>query len=415
MERLIIRGGCPLCGEVEISGAKNAVLPILAATVLKGGTYAIHNCPDISDVSLAAEILQALGGSVMRSGRLLMVDTAGIDRWTVPGSLMCRMRASVLFLGPLLARFGRAVLTMPGGCPLGRRPIDLHLEAMARLGAAVTLQDDQIRCEASNLHGGTIRFPFPSVGATENAILAATACQGTTLIQNAAREPEIADLIGFLQTMGADISGAGTEEIEVKGGVPLSDAAYGVMADRIETATFLCAAAACGGDVTLKHAQSDHVLPVAEALSRAGCCVCSTADGMRILSDGCLFGIGEIETAPYPGFPTDAQALLMATLLRAEGESRFVETVFERRMGHVPQLRRFGGQIETVGSTALIRGVRRLYGAQAEAGDLRAAASLIIAALQVPEESIVTGINHLHRGYDNLEDNLRQLGAWIRE
>lgn len=414
MERLIIRGGVPLCGTVEINGAKNAVLPILAATVLKGGTYAIHNCPDITDVSTAAEILRVLGGSVTRRGQLLLVDTAGIDRWTIPAALMSRMRASVLFLGPLLARFGRAVLTMPGGCPLGRRPIDLHLEAMTRLGASVTLLDDQIRCHAESLHGGAICFPFPSVGATENALLAATACSGTTIIENAAREPEIGDLIGFLQTMGADISGIDTGTLTVRGSAPLSDAAYGIMPDRIEAATYLCAAAACGGDVTLQGMQTAHVLPVAEALCRAGCCICGTENGLRILSDGCLCGVGEIATAPYPGFPTDAQAMLMAALLRAEGESRFVETVFERRMGHVPQLRRFGGLIETVGTTALVRGVRRLYGAQAEAGDLRAAAALIIAALQAPEESVLTGINHLHRGYDNLEERLRKLGAGIR-
>jgi len=415
MEHLIIRGGRPLCGTVTINGAKNAVLPILAATVLKSGTYAIHNCPDISDVTLASEILHALGGSVIRSGRLLLVDTSGIDRWTIPGELMCRMRASILFLGPLLARFGQAELTMPGGCPLGRRPIDLHLEAITRMGASVTLQDDRIICEASSLRGGDICFPFPSVGATENALLAATACRGITTIKHAAQEPEIADLIGFLQTMGAEISGAGTDLLAVKGGAPLSDSAYGVMPDRIETATYLCAVAACGGDVTLRCAKADHQCPVLEALCRAGCIICGTPDGLRIVSNGTLSGIGEIATAPWPGFPTDAQALLMSALLRAEGESRFVETVFEGRMGHVPQLRRFGGQIETVGSTALVRGVRKLYGAQADAGDLRAAAALVIAALQAPEESVITGINHLHRGYDNLEEQLSGLGAWIRK
>lgn len=415
MEPLVIRGGNPLCGTVEINGAKNAVLPILAATVLHGGTYAIHNCPDITDVALAAQILEVLGGQVTRSGRQLLVDTSGLQGWTIPGELMAKMRASVLFLGALLARFGRAVLTMPGGCPLGRRPIDLHLEAMAQMGAAVTLQDGLIYCEAQALHSCEIDLLFPSVGATENALLAATACQGTVTIRNGAQEPEIVDLARFLQTMGAEIRGAGTNCITVHGGAPLVDAAYGVMPDRIETATYLCAAAACGGDVFLRHADGANLLPVTEALERAGCRLEQRHDGLRLRSEGVLQSVGEIETAPYPGFPTDAQAVLMAALLRAEGETRFSETVFERRFGHVPQLRRFGAQIETVGPTALVRGVRKLYGAQAEACDLRAAAALIVAALQTPEESRIHGIKHLHRGYDNLEGTLRRLGADITQ
>lgn len=414
MGPLYICGGKPLYGTVEIGGAKNAALPILAATVLHGGIYAIHNCPEITDVDLAAQIIETLGGQTARDGRLLLVDTRDLDRWTIPGELMCRMRASVLFLGGLLARFGRAELTCPGGCPLGRRPIDLHLEAMAAMGAAVTLQDGAIRCEAPSLHGCVFPLSFPSVGATENAVLAAMACQGTVVIENAAREPEIGDLIGFLRAMGAEIEGAGTGRLEIRGSAPLSDAAYGVMPDRIETATYLCAAAACGGDVTLRRTDGAYLEPVLEILRQAGCTVERSRSGLRLCSGGELQAVGGVETAPYPGFPTDAQAPLMAALLRAEGETRFTETVFERRFSHAAQLRRFGGRIETSGSTAVVRGVPRLYGAQAEASDLRAAAALVIAALQAPEESAVFGIKHLHRGYDNLEGNLRRLGADIR-
>ena len=414
MDSLLVRGGRPLVGTVEIKGAKNAALPILAATVLHGGTYMIENCPDISDVDAATEILRALGGWSIRNGNTLLVDTRGIDRWCIPGSLMVRIRASVLFLGPLLARFGRAELTMPGGCPLGSRPIDLHLQAMAAMGASVTLRDGVISCETSGLHGCSIAFSFPSVGATENALLAATACCGTVTITNAAMEPEITDLVDFLRTMGAEISGTGSNHLTVHGGLQLQDAVYRVMPDRIETATYLCAAAACGGAVTLLHTDGSLLKPVLDGLVQAGCVAAEDENGLHLWSDGSLQAIGQITTAPYPGFPTDAQALMMAAMLRATGETRFSETVFDMRFGHGVQMRRFGGQIDTYGNSARVRGVRQLYGAKAEADDLRAAAALVIAALQTPEESVITGIKHLHRGYDNLEGNLRTLGAEIR-
>lgn len=413
MDSLWVRGGRPLFGTVKIKGAKNAVLPILAATVLFGGTYMIENCPDITDVDAAAGILQILGGWTLRSGNTLLVDTRGIDNWRIPGTLMAQMRASVLFLGPLLARFGRAELAIPGGCPLGSRPIDLHLQAMAAMGASVTLCDGIISCESSGLHGCEIVFSFPSVGATENALLAATACSGTVTICNAAKEPEIADLIGFLQTMGAEICGTGSGCLTVRGGIPLQDTVYRVMPDRIETATYLCAAAACGGAVTLQNTDAGLLEPVIHCLMQAGCIAAENEDGLHLWSDGSLRAIDPVTTAPYPGFPTDAQALVMAAMLRADGESRFSETVFDRRFSHGIQMRCFGGQIDTVGSSACVRGVRRLYGAKAEAEDLRAAAALVITALQTPEESVITGIKHLHRGYDNLEGNLRSLGAEI--
>lgn len=411
MEALQIRGGMPLYGTIEISGAKNAVLPILAATVLCGGKYVIHNCPDITDVILAEEILQSLGGQTTRVEKTLTVDTRSLTGWEIPAALMARMRASILFLGPLLARFGRAVLTMPGGCPLGRRPIDLHLDAMAQMGAAVTLQEGEIRCEAPWLHGCTIELPFPSVGATENALLAAVACHGTVTLRNAAREPEIGDLVRFLRAMGADIRGEGTATLTVCGGAALHDADHTVLPDRVETATFLCAAAGCGGDVTLCRTDGTLLLPVVEVLERAGCTLAQREDRLTIRAEQPLQAAGQIETAPYPGFPTDAQALVMAALLRAKGDTRFSETVFERRFGHVAQLRRFGARIDTTGPTALVRGVETLRPASVEGGDLRATASLIVAALQAPGESRISGLKHLHRGYDNLEEKLRLLGA----
>ncbi len=413
MEALVIRGGRPLMGTVEISGAKNAALPILAATMVRGGRYVLRNCPAITDVELAAEIIRALGGQVERAGRTLYVDTADACGWQIPSSLMARMRASVLFLGALLARFGRVSLTMPGGCPLGRRPIDLHLEAMARMGASVTLREEEILCTASHLHGGTVEFPFPSVGATENALLAATAACGTVILRGAAREPEIGCLIGFLRSMGAEIEGAGTDTLTVHGQAALDGTTYTILPDRIETATYLCAAAACGGDVTLTAADGSLLLPVLEALAQAGCHIETGRDRITLRSGGRLRAAHNLTTAPYPGFPTDAQAPMMAVLLRAEGESRLTETVFEGRMAHVAQLRKFGADIAVTGPTALIRGVTRLHPAHAEAGDLRAAAALVLAALQAEGESTILGLKHLDRGYDNLEGNLKRLGAEI--
>ncbi len=413
MEALVIEGGRPLHGTVEISGAKNAALPLLAATMARGGRYVLRNCPAITDVELASEIIRSLGGRVERAGRTLYIDTADAAGWQIPGALMARMRASVLFLGALLARFGKASLTMPGGCPLGRRPIDLHLEAMARMGASVTLREGEIHCTAQRLHGCTVDFLFPSVGATENALLAATACCGTVVLRGAAREPEIVDLIGFLRAMGADISGAGTSVLTVHGGAPLDGATYTVLPDRIETATYLCAAAACGGEVTLNAADGSLLLPVLETLAHAGCQIATGRDRITLRSDGHLTAPPPIETAPYPGFPTDAQAPVMAALLRARGESSLTETVFERRLGHVAQMRKFGADIAVTGDTALIRGVETLRPAQAEGGDLRSVAALVLAALQAGGESRVVGLKHLDRGYDSMEGNLKKLGAVI--
>ncbi len=414
MEALVVYGGNPLNGTVEISGAKNAALPILAATVRHGGTYILRNCPNIADVELAAEIIRLLGGTVQRQGRTLLVDTQQLEGWQIPASLMERMRASVLFLGAVLGRFGRAQLTLPGGCPLGRRPIDLHLEVMSELGAVVTMQDGEIRCCGEQLHGAEICFPVPSVGATENFLLAATACRGTAVLHHAAREPEVVDLACFLRAMGASIEGVGTDTIVVRGGEPLSGATYTVLPDRIETATYLCAAAGCGGDVTLLGTDGDLLLPVLEALEQAGCQIQRGRDSLRLTRTEPLRAVPEVMTAPYPCFPTDAQAPLMAALLRAEGETSVTETVFDSRFGHVDGLRAFGASIHIAGPVARINGVERLHSAQVQGGDLRGTAALVLAALQAPGKSLIFGLNHLDRGYDDIEGNLQKLGADVR-
>ena len=415
MDALIVHGGKPLSGEITISGAKNAVLPILAATMLHGDEYCLHNCPDIADVRLAAAIIRCLGGRVTRRGNTLLVDTRLAGGTVIPADLMGKMRASVLFLGALLARFGEASMTMPGGCPLGRRPIDLHLDALARMGASVVLWEGEICCEAPALHGATIELQFPSVGATENVLLASMGCKGTVVLQNAAREPEIADLAHFLQAMGGEISGIGTDTLTIRGGAPLSGATYTVMPDRIEAATFLCACAGCGGEICLHGADGRHLTPVLDVLTGAGCELCWSRKCITLRAQGRRKAVSAIETAPYPGFPTDVQAPMMAALLRMEGSCRFSETIFERRFAHVPQLRRFGAEIETEGSAALVRGVASLRPATVTGTDLRGAAALVIAALQAPGVSTIYGIKHLRRGYDNLEGKLRALGVTLSE
>ncbi len=414
MEAIIINGGTPLRGTVEISGSKNAALPIIAATVLHGGNYELRNCPDIADVRCACAIVEELGGRVTGAGQTLYVDTGPVFRKTVPEHLMKQMRASVLFLGPLLGRFGTAELTLPGGCPLGDRPVDLHLEALASMGAAVTLREGTICCHGPRLHGCCIELRFPSVGATENALMAAVACHGTVTIKNAAREPEVCDLIAFLQAMGADIRGGGTDEVTVLGGAPLCGAVHTVMPDRMETATYLCAAAGCGGEVTLLDADGSCIEPVIEVLTRSGCDIRQRPEGVYVESPRRLRASGHIETAPYPGFPTDAQAPLMAALLRARGTMEISEHIFEKRFGHVPQLLRFGARIELAGNCARVRGADALRAARAEACDLRAAAALILAALQAEGESVISGLHHLYRGYDDPVRKLSNLGAHIR-
>ena len=414
MSMLVINGGRALAGSAVISGAKNSVLPILAATLVNAGQNVLHNCPDLRDVDSAIKILRHLGCRVKREQQTITVDSSVIERWDVPDALMREMRSSVIFLGPIIARCGKARLTTPGGCELGPRPIDLHLEALRRIGVHIEERGGEIYCEARKMEGRDIVLSFPSVGATENAMLAATACSGVTRIINAAREPEIGDLQEFLRKTGARISGAGGSEIAVAGGGARLDAEHRIMPDRIETATYLCAAAACGGDITLRGCEPEHVRTITGALSEGGCAVESAGRSIRLRSEKPLRALPPVRTMPYPGFPTDAQAQMMAAACTAGGTTIFLENIFENRYRHAGELARMGARIRVSGRVAVVEGGAPLHGADVQATDLRGGAALVIAALAAEGESRIGEIHHIDRGYQAIERVLSSLGADIR-
>ncbi len=411
-----VRGGNALEGAVNVQGAKNAVLPIMAASLLCRGRTRLENCPRLLDVDASIEILRHLGCDAAREGESIVIDSSGADKIHIPHELMLKMRSSVMFMGAILARFGEVRLSTPGGCELGSRPIDLHLKALAELGAEIIEDGGEVCCRAARLNGGHINLDFPSVGATENIMLAACAAQGVTVITNAAREPEIADLQGFLNAVGAHVSGAGTPCVTVEGfklpDLP-HDVSYRVMPDRIAAATYLCAAAAAGGDVSVHGAYPEHVSTILSSLRDMGCGIIADRDAVRIRSLGALKAPRPVITKPYPGFPTDAQALLMAACLRAEGTSVFVENIFENRYRHVDELRRLGADIRTEARVAMVTGVERLSGAPVTATDLRGGAAMVIAGLSAQGETTVYDQGHILRGYDGLDTALRSLGADI--
>ena len=412
-----IRGGRPLGGRLEVQGAKNSVLPILAASLLAPGESVISNCPDLSDVSATLDILRLLGCRAEREGDAVRVDAARLERRDIPQSLMREMRSSVIFLGAMLARLGEAELSYPGGCELGPRPIDLHLAALRALGAEIREEQGALlaRTGPSGLTGREVCLALPSVGATENLMLAACGAKGTTIIVGAAREPEIEDLQGFLRRMGAEVSGAGGSVITVEGGRPLHPARYRVMGDRIAGATCLCAAAAAGGEVELTGLDPRTLTAVLDCLGRAGCEIHTGPGRIALTARGPLRGIGAVRTAPYPGFPTDAQAILMAALAGGEGSTLFVENMFDSRYHHVDELRRMGADIQVDGRAAMVTGAGRLRGAPVRGSDLRGAAALVVAALGAEGDSRVTGLAHIRRGYEDLARDLRALGADVRE
>ena len=415
MRAITVEGGRRLRGELTVQGAKNSVLPILAACVLCGDVCVIRRCPRLADVETCGAILRHLGCRVCRQGEDLLVDSSGMDRWDIPDDLMRRMRSSVIFLGPVLARCGRADLSYPGGCELGPRPIDLHLLALRRLGAEIDEDCGTLRCRGEGLRGAEIDLSIPSVGATENAMLAACGARGTTVISNAAREPEIVDLQRFLQKMGAEVRGAGTSTITVEGRRKLHGCCHRCIGDRIAASTYLCAAAAAGGDICLRGVDYRHLSTVITALQQAGCRISSRDRCIRLVSDGALRGICPVRTAPYPGFPTDAQAVLMAALLRAEGTTMFVENVFQSRYRHVSELARLGADIRLEGRVAVVCGVPRLRGAAVRSTDLRCGAALAVAGLQAEGTTLVEEIHHIKRGYGDLAGDLARLGADIKE
>jgi len=414
MNQIQVEGGRPLSGDIAVQGAKNSVLPILAATILSGGICRIGRCPGLRDVDSAIRILQYLGCSVHWEDGGLTVDTAGLDRCDIPERMMREMRSSVIFLGAILARLGRAEMSYPGGCELGPRPIDFHLAALRTLGAQIDESTGVLRCSTDGLRGAEILLSLPSVGATENVILAACGAEGTTVIRNAAREPEIADLQNFLQKMGASVHGAGSSTVVIQGRRPLHGCSHQVIADRIAAATYLCAAASAGGEICLRDVDYRHLSTVTTALSEAGCRIRSTGDELVLQSDGRLRGISPIRTSPYPGFPTDAQAILMAALLKSRGTTVFVENIFENRYRHVAELQRMGADIRIEGRVAVVCGVDALHGTGVRATDLRGGAALVVAALQAGGTTLVGNVHHIERGYSDLPGNLTRLGADVR-
>ncbi len=417
MEVLSVRGGRPLGGSLTVQGAKNSVLPLLAATLLAEGQSVIHNCPDLSDVTASLDILRHLGCQVDQEGDTVTVDATALVSSAVPETLMRSMRSSVIFLGSILARLGQACMCYPGGCELGPRPIDLHLEALQKLGAQVSEGPGGLTCVTNALTGSDITLSLPSVGATENAMLAATAAQGVTVIQNAAREPEIVQLQDFLRSMGADIRGAGTSVITVRGsgGRPLHGGEVTVMGDRIVAATYLSCAAAAGGEIELAGVDYRQLSPVSAVLAEAGCLVKSGGDRITLKRDPAspLKAVRPVRTAPYPGFPTDAQAPVMASLCAAQGASMFVENMFSSRYRHIDELRKMGADIRTEGRVAVVCGVEKLHAAALEAHDLRGGAALAVAALGAEGESVISGLQHIRRGYADLAGDLTALGGEV--
>ena len=410
-----VTGGNELRGSLAVQGSKNAVLPILAASIVSGGESLLTGCPRLRDVDASLEILRYLGCSVMQNGGEIRVNSDGMDKNHIPHTLMLKMRSSVMFLGAILARCGEVRLSAPGGCELGSRPIDLHLKALAELGAEISESGGEVCCRAARLRGTHINLDFPSVGATENVMLAACAAEGTTVLTNAAREPEIVDLQDFLNAKGACVRGAGSPEIQIDGFQPRRETAHAILPDRIAAATYLCAAAAAGGDVRLTNVRPEHVDTVVSALRQMGCALVSDGgDGVRLRRSAPLRAGRPVITKPYPGFPTDAQALLMAAALKAEGTSVFVENIFESRFRHVPELRRLGADIRTEGRVAMVCGVPRLIGAPLTATDLRGGAAMVLAGLAAEGETLVADAGHIERGYEEFAACLQSLGAEVR-
>ena len=416
MDRILIRGGNRLTGSLKIAGAKNAALPLMAAGLLTDEVLALSNLPRLTDIETMANLLVQHGMTLtMRhadGSRTFEMSTPSLTSTTAPYDLVRKMRASVLVLGPLVARCGEAKVSLPGGCAIGTRPVDLHLKGLEALGAEIELDKGYVLARApKGLIGGDVIFPFVSVGATENLLMAASLAKGTTRLINAAREPEVVDLAHCLMAMGAKIDGIGTDEIVVEGVDHLHGASHAVIPDRIETGTYIMAAAATRGDVELVGAKAAQMTAVIDHLAKAGVSVAETATGLRVSADG-VEGV-DVMTEPFPGFPTDLQAQMMALMATADGASMVTETIFENRFMHVPELMRMGANINLHGRSAMVRGSHDLTGAEVMATDLRASVSLVIAALAAQGETTVNRVYHLDRGYERLEEKLQTCGADI--
>jgi len=413
MDRLAIRGGKRLRGNVRISGAKNATLPILAATVLCPGVHTIRNVPLLRDVRTMISLLENLGSSVELRGDIAVVESDGFKRHEAPYELVKTMRASVVILGPLLARLGQAKVSLPGGCAIGARPINLHLRALEKMGAKIALEEGYVVARAKKLKGGDIYFDIPTVTGTENVMMAAVLAEGYTRIENAAREPEVVDLAQALVSMGARIKGAGESVIEIEGVSELRPIDHTVIPDRIEAGTFMTAAAIAGGDIILENCRIDHLDAVVNKLRETGVRIELTEKGVRVQMSS-RPEASDIKTMPYPGFPTDMQAQFMALMTVARGTSVISETIFENRFMHVAELKRLGADIRIEGHTATVNGIKSLKGAPVMATDLRASASLVVAGLVAEGETVIDRVYHIDRGYEHIESKLTRLGADIK-
>jgi UDP-N-acetylglucosamine 1-carboxyvinyltransferase len=413
MDKLLITGGNRLSGEIAISGAKNAALPILCAGLLTADTVHLSNVPHLQDVSTMLKLLRQTGMRVEQDGERVALNGSAVDKLEAPYEMVKTMRASILVLGPLLARFGEAKVSLPGGCAIGSRPVDQHIKGLQAMGAEISIEAGYIHAKAKRLKGTRIVTDMITVTGTENLLMAAALAEGETVLENAAREPEVTDLANLLVAMGAKIEGIGTDRLLVHGVEKLHGASHTVIADRIETGTFLCAVAAAGGDVTVTNTRSDILDAALDKLREAGAILTSGADWIRVQMAARPKAVS-FRTTEYPGFPTDMQAQFMALNCIADGGSRVTETIFENRFMHVQELNRLGASIDIDGHTALVTGVNKLVGAPVMATDLRASASLVIAALAAQGETLVDRIYHLDRGYDRMEVKLSSVGANIK-
>ena len=415
MSKIVVNGGRKLQGDIILQGAKNSVLPVLAATLLCKNKSVIHNCPNISDVDTSVKILELLGCKCKREGHTLTVDSSCVSGYRIPDDLMREMRSSVVFLGAVIGRTGQAVISSPGGCELGPRPIDLHLSALKQMGVTIEEQHGFLYCSAENgLTGTEISLSFPSVGATENIILAATAAKGITVIHNAAKEPEISDLADFLNSAGAAIYGGGSDTVYIHGGRKLNFSEHTIIPDRIAAVTYMSCAAVTCGDILIKGIMPSHMTSVLSVFREAGCDIDFSGKALRLKCNGRLTRVPTIRSLVYPGFPTDSGPSVISMLSLADGTSVFMENIFENRFRYVDELKRLGAKIETQGKTAIIHGVSNLSGAFCKCTDLRGGAAMVTAAMAAKGQTVIDEIGHIERGYDDIVGNLKMLDADIK-